>query len=74
LSNVRGRGLFCAFDCPDGDVRDRLLTSCFEHHVLALSCGDRSIRMRPALTLTSEEAAEGVKRIGSALDTVTSGK
>lgn len=72
VSNVRGRGLFCAFDCPDGDVRDRLLTACFEQHVIALSCGGKSVRMRPALTLTSEEAAEGVKRIGRALGTVAS--
>ncbi len=72
VSNVRGRGLFCAFDCPDADVRDRLLQSCFGQRVLALSCGDRSVRVRPPLTLSSEEAAEGVKRIGKALVSVVS--
>lgn len=67
VSNVRGRGLFCAFDCADDRARKKLLDDAFKNHVLLLPCGPRSVRMRPALTITRDEALEGVERIRHSL-------
>ena len=56
LSNVRGRGLLCAVDFPSPEIREdvkvRLRT---EERVLLLACGERSLRFRPALTVTEDE-------------------
>jgi L-lysine 6-transaminase len=69
VTNARGRGMFCAVDLPDGETRDKSLRALNDHDVLALSSGVRAIRLRPALSLTTEEAAEGVRRIAAALAT-----
>jgi L-lysine 6-transaminase len=68
MTNIRGRGLFIAFDLPDGKTRGDVL-SCWlkKHHVMALTSGDRAIRLRPPLTLTKDEAALGVQRLRAAL-------
>ena len=68
LRNVRGRGLFCAFDCSDAAARQRLLDEALKNHVLLLPCGQSAVRMRPALTLTRDEALEGVERIRRSLN------
>ncbi len=67
VSNARGRGLMCAFDVPDGDARTTLLTALREHGVIALPCGERSVRFRPALTVSAEEIETGLAAIRSAL-------
>jgi L-lysine 6-transaminase len=68
MTNIRGRGLFIAFDLPDGKTRGDVL-SCWlkKHNVMALVSGDRAIRLRPPLTLTKDEAALGVQRLRAAL-------
>ena len=38
-SNVRGRGLMCAFDLPDAAARDAAMRLLLEEHVLVLPCG-----------------------------------
>jgi L-lysine 6-transaminase len=67
VSNVRGRGLMAAFDLPSGDVRDVALKSFMANDVMVLASGVRSARFRPALNLSMEEAAEGIKRMEKAL-------
>ena len=53
LSNVRGRGLFVAFDLPDPPQRDQMVTDLRKkERVIVLPCGVRSIRFRPALSVT----------------------
>src|ERR1700749_2269627 len=59
-SHVRGRGLLCAFDLPDTQVRDVAQRLLQEEHVLALPCGERSIRFRPALDVTEPELEFGL--------------
>jgi L-lysine 6-transaminase len=60
VENARGRGLLCAFDLPDSGHRDRLIVALREdEHVLALPCGERSIRFRPSLAVTQEEIDVG---------------
>jgi L-lysine 6-transaminase len=67
ITGVRGRGLMCAFSLPDTALRDAALDALREdERVLLLGCGTRSVRFRPALTVTAEELAEGV----AALDRV----
>ncbi len=68
MTNVRGRGLFIAFDLPDGKARASVM-SCWlrKHNVMSLASGERAIRLRPPLTLTRDEAALGVQRLRAAL-------
>jgi L-lysine 6-transaminase len=67
VSNVRGRGLMAAFDLPNGETRDAALNSFMDHDVMVLSSGHQSARFRPPLNLSMEEAAEGIRRMESAL-------
>ena len=68
VSNVRGRGLMCAFDLPDAAERDCLLSIMREQEkLLLLPCGLRSIRFRPALTISTEELSIGLKGLDRAL-------
>jgi len=67
VSNVRGRGLMAAFDLPDGDVRAKAIKSMMQQDVMVLASGQRSIRFRPALNLSMDEAAEGIRRMEKAL-------
>ena len=67
VSNSRGRGMFVAFDLPDGDTRDRLLETMLQADVLGLASGERAVRFRPSLTLTRGEADEGLDRLTRAL-------
>jgi L-lysine 6-transaminase len=68
VSNVRGRGLMCAFDLPDTAERDSLLSILREQEkILLLPCGPRSIRFRPALTINTEELSTGLKGLDRGL-------
>ncbi|MFF4414815.1 L-lysine 6-transaminase [Streptosporangium sp. NPDC001559] len=69
VRNARGRGLMCAFDLPDTTARDRLVARLRrEEGVLVLPCGDQSVRLRPALSVTAEELAEGTTALTRALE------
>jgi L-lysine 6-transaminase len=67
VSNVRGLGLMAAFDLPDGETRGRALEAFEANDILALASGHHSIRFRPPLTLSREEAAEGIRRMEKTL-------
>jgi len=66
-SNVRGRGLMCAIDLPDPSLRDRAITMLREAQVLVLPCGERTIRFRPALNVTTEELKVGLRALDDVL-------
>ncbi|MEO6326866.1 MAG: aminotransferase class III-fold pyridoxal phosphate-dependent enzyme, partial [Thermoanaerobaculia bacterium] len=71
MTNVRGKGLFIAFDLPDNATRGKVLATWLQkHNVMALTSGDRAIRLRPPLTLTKEEATIGVQRLRAAITEV----
>jgi L-lysine 6-transaminase len=59
-SNVRGRGLMCALDFPDGTIRDTAVRHLRDEHVVVLPCGGRTIRFRPALDITERELQFGL--------------
>ena len=61
ITAVRGRGLFLAFDLPDKAIRERFYKGLFETGLLAIRCGERSIRFRPALDLTTETVAAAME-------------
>jgi L-lysine 6-transaminase len=64
VSNVRGRGLMCAFDMPGPAERDQLITILREEErVLLLPSGPRSVRFRPSLTISEDELATGLKAL-----------
>jgi L-lysine 6-transaminase len=56
----------CAIDLPDARVRDSVVTGLRDEGVLALPCGEQSVRFRPALSVTEDELRIGV----AALDRV----
>ena len=61
ITAVRGRGLFLAFDLPDRATRERFYKGLFETGLLAIRCGERSIRFRPALDVTAETVAAAME-------------
>jgi L-lysine 6-transaminase len=67
VSNSRGRGLFCAFDLPSSKDRDQLLNLIKDEGALMLGCGERTIRFRPHLNVTSEDLNTGLRIIDRAL-------
>jgi L-lysine 6-transaminase len=67
ISNARGRGFFAAFDLPDKSARDALRRACFDHGLMLLACGERSIRFRPALIATEAHIDEALELLDAAL-------
>ncbi len=55
VSNVRGSGLFAAFDLPDTSKRDSLANLIISEGALILGSGNKSIRFRPHLNISKEE-------------------
>ncbi len=70
MSNVRGRGLFIAFDLPDKETRDKTLAACLENGMMGLASGANAVRFRPHLVLSKDEADEGVRKLRRALSAV----
>ncbi|HJS74795.1 MAG TPA: aminotransferase class III-fold pyridoxal phosphate-dependent enzyme, partial [Vicinamibacteria bacterium] len=60
ISNVRGRGLMCAFDLQDTETRDRFKKLAFENGMLILGSGRKSMRFRPTLSVGKEEVEQGI--------------
>ena len=55
VHNVRGRGLFAAFDLLDGSTRDTLADLIIAEGAMILGSGKKSIRFRPHLNIAREE-------------------
>ncbi|MED5426539.1 MAG: L-lysine 6-transaminase [Candidatus Neomarinimicrobiota bacterium] len=68
VSNARGRGLFCAFDLPDGDVRDSVVNNIMDEGAVILGSGVKSIRFRPHLNISRNEIDQGISMIKNSLD------
>jgi L-lysine 6-transaminase len=68
VSNTRGQGLFLAIDLPDTDTRDRMIDRCMEEGLFVLSCGDRTLRLRPTLTFSPGNVDEAITKLGAALE------
>ena len=59
ISNVRGMGLMIAFDLDTPDLRDRMV-SLLQEDMIVLKSGTHSIRLRPALTFSKQDADSAV--------------
>jgi L-lysine 6-transaminase len=71
MSEVRGRGLMCAFTLPSAQLRDEVIRRLREdEHVLVLGSGGSSIRFRPALSIPVEELRRGLAAIGRVLSSL----
>jgi len=67
MSNARGRGLMIAFDLETPELRKRMLELMRREGLLALACGKRSVRFRPALNLSRADAAAGLEIVRRSL-------
>jgi L-lysine 6-transaminase len=68
VTEVRGRGLMCAFTLPTPELRDAVVTKLREDEcVLVLGSGTSSIRFRPALTISPEELERGLAAVDRVL-------
>lgn len=70
VSNVRGKGLFCAFDLPDAKSRDSLSSILMKNKVIVLGSGNKSIRFRPHLNIQKEEIDIGISAIRNSLNSL----
>jgi len=61
ISNVRGIGLFCAFDLPDAEIRTKIINNCYQKGLIILPCGEKTIRFRPPLNITLNQLQEGLE-------------
>ena len=61
ITAVRGLGLWMAFDLPTTEMRNDFIDLCWKNGLIVLSCGPRSVRIRPILDLKSSEAEDGLE-------------
>jgi L-lysine 6-transaminase len=68
VTDPRGRGLMCAVSLATPELRDRVVARLRTvEHVIVLGCGTRSLRFRPALTVTTAELEAGVAAVDRVL-------
>jgi len=60
ISNARGRGLMCAFDLPSEVLRDHFKNEVYKAGVIMIGCGEKTMRFRPPLDITTEGVDEGM--------------
>ena len=60
VSNARGRGLLLAFDLPDTATRSAVRQKCWDQGLATLACGPRSLRFRPSLIFSEDDAGRAV--------------
>lgn len=70
ISNVRGRGLLCAFDFPNKDMRNAFIQKGMDQNVMFLGCGNQTIRFRPALCIEKKHIDEGLTVMEKILPTL----
>ena len=63
VTNVRGMGLFLAFDLPSDEERNAVIKKAMENKLILLSCGERTIRFRPHLNVTREDLEKTISII-----------
>jgi L-lysine 6-transaminase len=68
VSNVRGRGLFCAVDLLHSDQVQSVIQEAYSEGLLILPCGEKSIRFRPMLQIQENHIEEMIKILKRVLD------
>ena len=67
IHSVRGLGLFIAFDFDSDINRSAFINKCFDNKMIILSCGEKSVRLRPHLNLSFKEVNQALEIIKLAL-------
>jgi L-lysine 6-transaminase len=67
ITNVRGRGLFIAYDMADRQARDQFRSRCWENGLATLSSGTRSVRFRGCLNIATAEIDRAMELIERSL-------
>jgi 4-aminobutyrate aminotransferase len=67
IASQRGLGLMLAFDLPDIDTRDDVVTECAKNGLLVLGCGIRSVRLIPPYVVGKEELDSAAEIISGAV-------
>ena len=70
ISGLRSKGLIIGFDLKDTETRNRFMKRLYDKGMICNSTGQRSIRLRPNLALSSEDAAYGCQLIEESLNEV----
>jgi len=60
ITNVRGKGLLCAFDFPNTEMRNSFIKNGLAQNVMFLGCGAQTIRFRPALIIEKVHIDQGL--------------
>jgi len=60
LSNGRGLGLFCAFDCKDAELRNKTVKKLFDNGLMMIGSGEKTLRFRPPVSIKKEHIDEGM--------------
>ena len=68
IYNVRGKGCLIAFDFETQTKRDNFFNDLFESGMLCNPTGDKSVRLRPHLTITEEEFDQAYNLINGVLN------
>ncbi|MEM6532368.1 MAG: aminotransferase class III-fold pyridoxal phosphate-dependent enzyme [Myxococcota bacterium] len=63
VENVRGQGLWAAFDLKDTAARDRLVNACFAEQLLVAGSGTRSVCFRPSLDIDADSVARAMAQL-----------
>ena len=67
IKNIRNAGLLFCWDFNSADERDKFVSKLRANRMLCNPTGEKSIRMRPCLTVTAEEITIGIDLIKKTL-------
>ncbi|MBK9406305.1 MAG: L-lysine 6-transaminase [Ignavibacteria bacterium] len=70
VTNPRGKGLFCAIDVTDGEMRNKLTAKALENDLMILGSGERSIRFRPPVNISKNEIDTGISILEKVLHSI----
>lgn len=67
ITNVRGKGLFVAFDLKSTEMRNSLKDELFRQGMIILGCGTHSLRFRPPLNVHQDDLSKALTILESAI-------
>ena len=71
VEDVRGNGLMLGIKCAKSNIE--IVQAFRAEHLLTVPAGDNVVRLLPPLTLTAEEAREGLERMEAGLKSLMRG-
>jgi L-lysine 6-transaminase len=71
ISNVRGKGLMCAFDVASPALSGAIRDKAYSNGLMILGCGTRTIRFRPVLDVTKAHVELACKILDQSIKQAT---